>query len=53
MSEKEELKRKEEMSVRMALKSIREKVLDEAKKRGRTRVVCLFFFSLVRFRFDD
>ena len=46
MSDKEELKKKEEMSVRVALKSIREKVLGEAKKCGRTRVVCSFVFSL-------
>ena len=43
MSDREELKKKEEMSVRVALKSIREKVLGEAKKCGRTRVVRSFF----------
>ena len=47
MSDKEELKKKEEMSVRMALISIREKVLGEAKKCGRTRVVCSFCFFLL------
>ena len=57
--EEDEEKKKKEMSVRVALKSIREKVLSAAKKYGRTRVVRALLFvapplsSCIFFCFND